>query len=303
MHDRTVEAVRLDFLTETSRLLFFTQASSRLFNRFSNSSHTNVSGSLAAVWLRTADHYFGVLINLETERVMLLTPAICDSDVVLISGHIVLASADTYLGTVRLDVWTEQSLAKFWCSGPLDLTWCPLPTRHIPTVCSKTIKLPMSVRMSHKAPCIRLSAHRSPLCEGMYRIWMYVFPFHYATACSGPAAVAKFLLSVPPASPSSPANPNSSLHLQVQFLQRVKGYIDSIDYDISYSGHTAVREGVSNHQHRVLALPELGYRRDSSVWDSTQVIHRLDGDFVHVSQYGGALTYMTCDSIVVKYYE
>jgi hypothetical protein len=305
-YDRTVEAVRLDFLTESSRLLFWTHAPDATYRDFD--ARVKIHGGIAAVSMRFCPSQFRVLlINLKTEGVILLTPA--RSDVMMIGGYLVLASADAALGIIHIDVFSEQSLAELWSPGGLVATWNPVPPGDIPKVCSETIELSSS--SARLLTDLRLSAHRSPLHEATYRIWMYALSFGLHPGPVWTTIVAKFHLSLPPP-PNLSASPNSSPHLHVQSIWR-GGSNYRIDYNVSYSGHIAGQD--QDHRdhldNRVLMLSEVsrgeladsGYwNDDNGNWDDDRTDLPCKKASVHVSEYSGALTYPSDDKIVIKYY-
>jgi hypothetical protein len=285
--DSTVEVVRLDFSTESSRLLLRTQLPDN--GLYDPGIHARIYGGIAAVYMPFENQqYRTLLINLEMDCVILLTSTICD--VALISGHIIFASLDTALCTMRVDVWAERSLAEFWCPCGLAATWDPIPIGNIPKLYSEIIEL-SSFR---RARNLCLSAHCSPLHEGTYKFWIRV-SFHFTRRNNGPAYAytpGKFRLSMPFPSLSL----SSSLYL---LLQRPASHRYSIYHDVSYSGHTYVCvANVVGPRVQVLRSPE-----SWSDWESHSTT-LLDKDGrLHMSEYSGALTYTTGDSVFVNYYE
>jgi hypothetical protein len=206
-----------------------------------------------------------------------------------------MASVDTDLGIIRIDVFTEQSLEEFWSPiGPEAARNIVVPG-DISRICSETIELPTPYR----GELPRLSAHRSPLHEGIYRIWMSTSP--YNNGLPPPATViARFHLSLPSSPRSLSANPTSSPRLQLQTFWRARCHY-LIDLDISYSGHTVGH--FSGHRVYLALSPffsRLSEQQDSSDW-VVDLPHAMYP--VHVSDYSGALTYATSHSILVNYYE
>lgn len=141
----------------------------------------------------------------------------------------------------------------------------------------------------YNGPGFRLSAHESPLHEGLYVIWLFIpsgnralpDPTSYSTIC-------RYNLSCNPQGPGVP----NQLHLKSSM--RTDCY--NVICDISYAGHTEI---FHNRTERVLSLPELHMVTN----DNGGLVDLPDaGDHIHVSAYSGALTYSTHDSVVINYY-
>ena len=183
-----------------------------------------------------------------------------------------------------MDVWAVQSLTKFWSPGDFTDGHEVTQTADVPRLVQATIELPAS-----HSPCFfHLSAHDSPLREDFSVFWVYISSAH--NGCSDPrSTIRKFSLYLAP---------STSPQLQLLSSTCLEGQYP-VYSDISYSGHTVIFNSVSRI-HQLLALPEL----DGIATGNGHIICDPDEENpVHISAYGGALTYATQHSVVVNYYK
>lgn len=215
-------------------------------------------------------------------------------DITVISGHVVFAfhahpDKEESL-TVRLYVWTIESLAKYWCPtnsvGNLEAVLMDdIPCSYS---ASDLIDIPYLTCRSAS-----LSVHRHPFHDGLYKIWMLVTtyggPFPYRDITS---KVYQYSLLLDPSQPAL-------LRLRTSFT--VGGILGKYA-PISYVGHTYVfRHGIvsggvdlPDHQ-LILNVRDNGV--DLKLPRST--------DRIYLSTYSGALVYHAHaqGAIVVNYYK
>jgi len=140
---------------------------------------------------------------------------------------------------------------------------------------------------------IRLSAHKSPVHEGLYVIWVCISSTSPSDSIQSTTTTLKYTLLLLPNNPGAPYH----LHLRSSISVDPRHLVA---HDISYAGHTELFYYFGNRTLlRVLSLPELHAITDDS---DGMVDLPGSGGFIHLSAYSGALTYITDDSVVVNYY-
>lgn len=190
-----------------------------------------------------------------------------------------MASPDVTRTVASLFVWNVASFAEHWC--PID---APEPCRavaiqDVPSLEFHAIHLP---NMPRRLTRIVLSAHESPLREGIYSVWVYV-------SNSTNASTFAYSLSLSPT--SGPHEP--SLRQRRSTSDIPKGGLSG---EISYGGHVSLWN--KTHWHQILNCR-------GEFLDKVP-IGFPNGDTEctpYLSAYGRTYTCLTRYSIVVDYYK
>ncbi|KIM84432.1 hypothetical protein PILCRDRAFT_6101 [Piloderma croceum F 1598] len=279
-----VEIVHFDFLTETPLLLLCAFVPKTNYDN--PYFHPRVHSDIAMVGIHMTTQM--LLINWKTESCIILSFSSTQHNVALVCGYIITSEPVPPSDISRISVIDIQSLAEYWM--PID------SMEHWKSVAIQDI-LPLTSDIIHgrcyHGPGFRLSAHESPLHEGLYVIWLFIPSRNMAlpdpTFCS---TICRYNLSCNPQGPGVP----NQLHLKSS-MRTDTCY--NVDRDISYAGHTEIFDYVRNRTQRVLSLPELHMIMN----DNDGLVDLPDaGDHIHISAYSGALTYATHDSVVINYY-